>query len=238
MERCTQRVCRRRKAEGVAAVASSTPSGRAYAPRGAFWCTDGNGLWVAAAQNLGHRVSATAVERLALDLSALEPGDFVFDDQGTAMALAEAPDTRELRLKGTPRLGRQLDEIVGLSPAPLPFPEPGRAACVTYGEGCVVRISADVMETWRTPGPPTVAPLTLPNQPLAVSGPHQGVVTILTSAGVHGLTLDGRPAPSKPSRLHDAPCSTHISTTDAGEVWWTDDGMVVPLYLASDITRP
>lgn len=39
VERCTQRVCRRRKAEGVAAVASGAPSGRAYAPRGAFWCS-------------------------------------------------------------------------------------------------------------------------------------------------------------------------------------------------------
>ena len=206
-------------------------------PCGAFWCTDGNGLWAAAAQNLGHRVSGAVLERLALDLWALEPGDFVFDDEGTAMALAEAPNTREICLTGAPRLGRQLDEIVGLSPAPLPFPEPPQAACVTYGEGCVVRISAGSIEVWRTSGPPIVVPLTLPDQPLAIAGPHQGIVTVLTSAGVHGLTLDGRLAPTTPSRLHDASCSTHISSTDAGEVWWTDDGMVVPLYLANDLTR-
>ena len=192
---------------------------------------------MASAQNLARRVSTTVLEQLAIDLAELQPGDFVFDDLGTAIALAEAHDTRELRLTGTPGLGRTVDAIVGLSPTPLTFPDQVPAARVTADDGCVVRISAEVMEVWRTPGPPSAAPLALPAHPLAVAGPHEGVVTVLTSAGIHGFTLDGHPAPAQPGRLHDDPCSTHISATVAGDVWWTDDGMVVPLYLGSDITR-
>lgn len=206
-------------------------------PRGAFWCTDGNGLWVASAKNLARRVSTTVLEHLAIDLDELQPGDFVFDDQGTAIALAEAQSTREVRLAGMPSLGRAVDAIVGLSPTPLTFPDPFPAARATSHDGCVVRICAGVMEVWRTPGPPRVASLPTTAHPLAIAGPHQGIVTVLTSAGIHGFTLDGHPAPAQPGSLRDDPCSTHISATDAGDVWWTDDGMVAPLCLGSDITR-
>jgi hypothetical protein len=168
-------------------------------------------------------------ERIGLDIQGLAPGDLIFDDAGQSIAPAEIPDAPVIQISPRPTARTSVGPIVGLSPAPLPFPEAPPAARTSAAEGTVARVDQTSLELWQGNGSHHRVPINLDGPPFAVSGPHQQVLTVLTARSVVGLRLDGSPAQARPAALDAVPDGPQLARTSSGPVWWTAEGAVVPL---------
>jgi len=197
-------------------------------PHGAMWFTGAGCLWLAGPGQYARRATEAVEAALGLPSELLEAGALVFADDGRALALAESPSARRIHLARRPAAGAEVGDVVGLSPAPLPFPPDPSPAVAHPFTDTVVRLDDTWLESWDGCGLRARRRHNLFGAPLAI-GVHDGVLTVLTGAGLVAFDPTGRSCSPHPASLNTEPGAHGIHSTPTGSVWWSVDGAVVPL---------